>query len=158
MLLCFKEEFLRVMVRGRGGQREPPKGPGVAVFHAAVGDLDGLSSRGQVCIFRPVDPEAAVLEMTALALMVDHRLMPQHEYPGDRLGFCADDFIADAQSAASQMRSMRVLESLTLEIYLQGVEDHRQIAEAVAAGDARGARDAVAEHLGKDYAEYLREA
>ena len=62
------------------------------------------------------------------------------------------------QSAASQMRSMRVLESLTLEIYLQGVEDHRQIAEAVAAGDARGARDAMAEHLGKDYAEYLREA
>ena len=59
------------------------------------------------------------------------------------------------QSAASQLRSMRVLESLTLEIYRQGVEDHRRIARAVADGDAKGARDAMAEHLAKDYAEYL---
>lgn len=61
------------------------------------------------------------------------------------------------RSAASQMRSMRVLESLTLEVYLQGVEDHQRIAEAVQLGDADGARDAMAEHLGKDYAEYLQE-
>lgn len=59
------------------------------------------------------------------------------------------------QSAASQLRSMRVLESLTLEIYRQGVEDHRQIARAVAASDSSGAMEAVASHLAKDYAEYL---
>ena len=61
------------------------------------------------------------------------------------------------QSAASQMRSMRVLESLTLEVYLQGVEDHRRIAEAVAAGDAAAAEAAMADHLRKDYADHLKE-
>ena len=61
------------------------------------------------------------------------------------------------QSAASQMRSMRVLESLTLEVYLQGVEDHRAIAEAVAAGDAAAAADAMTDHLQKDYGDYLSE-
>lgn len=58
-------------------------------------------------------------------------------------------------SAASQMRSMRVLESLTLEVYLQGVEEHRVIAMAVAAGDGVAAREAMASHLAKDYAQYL---
>jgi len=61
------------------------------------------------------------------------------------------------QSAASQMRSMRVLESLTLEVYLQGVEDHRRIAEAVAAGDSAAAEAAMADHLRKDYADHLKE-
>lgn len=59
------------------------------------------------------------------------------------------------QSAASQLRSMRVLESLTLEIYRQGVEDHRQIAKAVATSDSSVAMEAMASHLAKDYAEYL---
>ena len=59
------------------------------------------------------------------------------------------------QSAASQLRSMRVLESLTLEVYRQGVEDHRRIACAVAEGSAGKAEEAMAEHLEKDYAEYL---
>ena len=61
------------------------------------------------------------------------------------------------QSAASQMRSMRVLDTLTLEIYLQGVEDHRRIAEAVAAADAEAAMEAMKDHLKNDYAEYLTE-
>lgn len=59
------------------------------------------------------------------------------------------------RSAASQMRSMRVLESLTLEVYLRGVEEHRAIARAVAAADAAGAAEAMACHLAADYAEYL---
>lgn len=61
------------------------------------------------------------------------------------------------QSAASQLRSMRVLETLTLEVYLQGVEDHRTIAAAVAAGDASAAAAAMADHLRKDYGDYLKE-
>jgi len=60
------------------------------------------------------------------------------------------------QSAASQMRSMRVLDSLTLEVYLQGIEEHRKIAEAVAAGDAETAGAAMRKHLTQDYAEYLK--
>lgn len=59
------------------------------------------------------------------------------------------------QSAESQLRSMRVLESLTLEIYLEGVEEHRAIAVAVAAGDAVLAKRRMREHLEKDYAAYL---
>lgn len=61
------------------------------------------------------------------------------------------------QSAASQLRSMRVLESLTEEIYREGIEEHRQIALAVAAGDAAEAKKLMKAHLKKDYAAYLRE-
>ena len=60
-------------------------------------------------------------------------------------------------SAASQMRSMRVLDTLTLEVYLRGVRDHLQIAQAVVNGDIASASKAMADHLFKDYAEYLRE-
>lgn len=59
------------------------------------------------------------------------------------------------QSAAGQLRSMRVLESLTLQIYLEGVEEHRAIATAVAEGDAALAKERMREHLKKDYAAYL---
>lgn len=62
------------------------------------------------------------------------------------------------QSAASQLRSMRVLESLTEEVYRDGIEDHRRIAEAVAAGDAAGAKSSMKDHLKKDYASYLHDA
>ena len=61
------------------------------------------------------------------------------------------------QSAANQMRSMRVLDTLTLEVYRQGVEEHRHIAEAVAAGDAETAMEEMKAHLKNDYAEYLSE-
>ena len=61
------------------------------------------------------------------------------------------------QSAANQMRSMRVLDTLTLEVYRQGVEEHRHIAEAVAAGDTETAMEAMKAHLKNDYAEYLSE-
>ena len=61
------------------------------------------------------------------------------------------------QSAAGQLRSMRVLESLTEEIYRDGIEEHRLIAEAVAAGDADSAKRLMKEHLKKDYASYLDE-
>ena len=61
------------------------------------------------------------------------------------------------QSAASQMRSMRVLDSLTLEIYLQGIIDHGVIAQAVADGDRAAARAAMEAHLRKDYGTYLQE-
>ena len=55
------------------------------------------------------------------------------------------------QSAASQLRSMRMLESLTEEIYRDGIEEHRRIAEAVEAGDAAEAKKAMKDHLKKDY-------
>ena len=58
-------------------------------------------------------------------------------------------------SAASQLRSMRVLETLTLEVYLQDVEEHRKISRAVEAADAAAAKSAMEAHLAKDYAAYL---
>lgn len=61
------------------------------------------------------------------------------------------------QSAAGQLRSMRVLESLTEEVYQEGIGEHRLIAEAVFKGDAAEAKRLVKAHLKKDYAAYLRE-
>ena len=59
------------------------------------------------------------------------------------------------RSAAGQMRSMRVLESLTLEVYLEGVEAHRAIAEAIRQRDAALAAERMRAHLKKDYGAYL---
>lgn len=59
------------------------------------------------------------------------------------------------QSAASQLRCMRVLDSLTLEVYLDGIEDHQGIADAVADGDPALAAARMREHLRKDYGAYL---
>lgn len=59
------------------------------------------------------------------------------------------------RSAAGQMRSMRVLESLTLEVYLDGVGDHSAIAEAIRMRDAALAAERMREHLKKDYGAYL---
>jgi len=59
------------------------------------------------------------------------------------------------QSAANQLKGLRVLDSLTLEIYLDGIEEHRAIADAVAQRDARLAKQRMREHLKKDYAAYL---
>ncbi len=55
------------------------------------------------------------------------------------------------------MRSMRVLDALTLEVYLRGIEDHLRIAQAVVDGDGKRAAKAMADHLLKDYEEYLQE-
>lgn len=62
------------------------------------------------------------------------------------------------QSAASQLRCMRVLDTLTLEVYLDGIGDHQGIADAVAAGDPALAAARMREHLRKDYGAYLRDA
>ena len=59
------------------------------------------------------------------------------------------------RSAAGQMRSMRVLESLTLEVYLEGVEEHFAIADAIRRHDAPLAAQRMQEHLKKDYSAYL---
>ena len=59
------------------------------------------------------------------------------------------------QSAARQMRGLRVLDSLTLEVYLEGIEDHRAIAKAIRQGDDALAKQLMRSHLKKDYAQYL---
>ena len=58
------------------------------------------------------------------------------------------------QSAAGQLRSMRVLESLTQEIYLAGIEEHGMIAQAVIEGNAEEAKRLMKLHLKKDYAAF----
>lgn len=59
------------------------------------------------------------------------------------------------QSLESQLRGLRVLDSLTLEIYLSGIEEHRRIAEAIAGRNGALARELMREHLRKDYQNYL---
>ena len=62
------------------------------------------------------------------------------------------------QSVANQLKGLRVLDSLTLEIYLQGIEEHQAIAEAVALRDPQLAGQRMREHLQKDYGAYLPQA
>lgn len=62
-------------------------------------------------------------------------------------GFC--------QSAASQLRGLRVLDSLTLDMFLEGISEHRAIAKAISEGDGALAKQLMRSHLKKDYAAYL---
>ena len=59
------------------------------------------------------------------------------------------------QSIASQLRGMRVLDSLTLDIFLEGIFDHRAIAEAIKERNGTLAKALLCEHLEKDYTAYL---
>lgn len=59
------------------------------------------------------------------------------------------------QSAASQLRGLRVLDSLTLETFLEGINEHKAIAKAISEGDDALAKQLMRSHLKKDYAPYL---
>lgn len=62
------------------------------------------------------------------------------------------------QSAASSLRGLRVLDSLTLTVFLEGIDEHRAIANAIAAHDDALAKALMRSHLKKDYANYLKRA
>lgn len=59
------------------------------------------------------------------------------------------------QSAASQLRGLRVLDSLTLDMFLEGITEHRAIADAISEGDGALAKQLMRAHLKKDYGQYL---
>lgn len=59
------------------------------------------------------------------------------------------------QSVATQLRGVRVLKSVTLEIFLEGVEEHRAIATAISERNAALAKERMQAHLKRDYGEYL---
>ena len=59
------------------------------------------------------------------------------------------------QSVASQLRGVRVLETLTLDTFLKGIEEHKAIARAIAERDGTLAKQLMRSHLKKDYADYL---
>ncbi len=75
-----------------------------------------------------------------------------------QLAACAHNRVLEGfyLSAASQMRSMRVLEFLTLEIYLNGVREHHAIAQAIRLHDGNLARERMRLHLQSDYGAYLK--
>lgn len=62
------------------------------------------------------------------------------------------------QSIAVQLRGMRVLDSLTLETFLEGVEEHRSIAKAICEHNDALSKELMRAHLKKDYALYLEKA
>lgn len=62
-------------------------------------------------------------------------------------GFC--------RSIAAQLRGLRVLDSLTLETFIEGIEEHRSIAKAIHDGNGPLAKELMRAHLKKGYAEYL---
>ncbi len=59
------------------------------------------------------------------------------------------------QSAAGQLRGLRVLDSLTLQTFLDGITEHHAIAKAIREGDDALAKQLMRSHLKKDYAQYL---
>lgn len=62
------------------------------------------------------------------------------------------------RSIAAQLRGLRVLESLTLKTFLEGVEDHRAIACAIQNRNDGLAKQLMRVHLKKDYGSYLPQA
>ena len=59
------------------------------------------------------------------------------------------------QSIASQLRGLRVLEDLTLETFLKGIDHHRAIANAISDRNGALAKELMRAHLKKDYGDYL---
>jgi len=59
------------------------------------------------------------------------------------------------QSAAGQLRGLRVLDCLTLQTFLDGITEHHAIAKAIREGDDALAKQLMRSHLKKDYAQYL---
>lgn len=62
------------------------------------------------------------------------------------------------QSAASQLRGLRVLDSLTLQLFVEGISEHRAIAVAIAQGNDVLAKQLMCNHLKKSYGQYLEHA
>ncbi len=123
-----------------------------------------------------LEPELAALaahEATAAEISALQETVCKMEQQTDRmalmqLGYQFHQQLADAShnrilagfyhSAASQLRAMRVLDSLTLEVYLDGIRDHQAILQAISGHDAAAARLCMLQHLKKDYAQYLNSA
>lgn len=59
------------------------------------------------------------------------------------------------QSAARQLRGLRVIDSLTVDIFLEGIQEHQAIAEAIRDRNDVLAKQLMRSHLKKDYADYL---
>jgi len=59
------------------------------------------------------------------------------------------------RSVSNQLRGLRVIDTLTLETFLEGIEEHRAIAKAIAGRDDALAKQLMRSHLKKDYAPYL---
>lgn len=58
-------------------------------------------------------------------------------------------------SIASQLRGLRVIDSLTLKTFLEGIEEHRAIADAIEKHEDFLAKKLMCAHLEKDYTAYL---
>ena len=77
-----------------------------------------------------------------------HQAVAEFSHNQVLYGFC--------QSAAGQLRGLRVLDSLTLEVFLEGIEEHYAIARAIRDRDDALAKQLMRSHLKKDYAPYLQ--
>ena len=62
-------------------------------------------------------------------------------------GFC--------QSVAGQLRGLRVMDSLTLETFVEGIAAHRAIAQAIRERNGLLAKELMSSHLKKDYGPLL---
>ena len=59
------------------------------------------------------------------------------------------------QSVAWQLRGLRSLDALTLEVFLEGIGEHRAVADAIRKKDGALAKALMRSHLKNDYAQFL---
>lgn len=76
-----------------------------------------------------------------------HQYVAEFSHNKILYGFC--------QSISSQLRGLRVLDILTLDTFLQGIDEHRAIADAIKERNSALAKELMLEHLKKDYNAYL---
>ncbi len=59
-------------------------------------------------------------------------------------------------SISSELRGLRLLEDLTLDKFIKGLEDHKNIAKAIKERDGEKARSLMISHLNNNYGKYLK--
>lgn len=59
------------------------------------------------------------------------------------------------QSAAKQLQTLRFIDSISTEMLIEDIDEHRRIAEAIINGEGLLAKQLMRAHLKKDYSDYL---
>ena len=137
----------------------------------AMADPDNLSALVQArYILEPQLAALAAQNATEADISRMNEIVREMEKLTDRLplmtsGYRFHEAVAKAahnavlygfyQSAANQLQTLRFLETLSTEIFLEGIDEHRQIAKAIEDRNGALAKELMRAHLKKDYAGYL---
>lgn len=166
------------------GVLQTKSGSGTYVAESALAALEGrelaavLKGRSGVCqlvqaryVLEPQLAALAAQNATAVELQELFSILSQMQPSDDRHTLIANGYLFHQkvaqlahngvlldfyQSIAMELRGLRVLDSLTLETFLEGIEEHRAIAVAISRRDDPLAKQLMRSHLKKDYGDYLK--